>query len=115
MRASGLPVSVDAATDLGEIPADVEASAYRIVQESLTNVLRHAGSQASARVAISRDRGRLLIEIADTGHGAPAGSNGRGIEGMRTRAVGLGGTLDAGPIPGGGFEVRANLPVGDTA
>ena len=83
------------------------AAAYRIVQESLTNVLRHAGTaEASVRVRLD---GVLLIEVADrgTGAGAEAARTGTGIAGMRRRAEAVGGSLTAGPRAGGGFVVRA--------
>jgi signal transduction histidine kinase len=95
------------------LPAAVDLSAYRIVQESLTNTLRH--SQATrADVIVRQAPGSVQVEIRDAG---PARLSGRfegarrGIVGMRERARLLGGTLDAGPLPGGGFRVRAELPL----
>jgi signal transduction histidine kinase len=111
IRTSGLPVTLDgpAPTD---VPDAVDRAAYRIVQESLTNVLRHGGPAAVARVTVHRDGDALRLEVTSTGAGArDAESGGRGIHGMRARAEALGGTLDAGPIAGGGFAVRAQLPV----
>ncbi len=113
IRSSGLPVTIEAIPDTSSLPAEVDRAAYRIVQESLTNVLRHAGAEATARVGVRRDGVVLRIEIVDTGRGgsiAPV-TAGRGIDGMRTRAEELGGTLDAGPLNGGGFAVRAGLPL----
>jgi signal transduction histidine kinase len=113
IRSSGLPVTIEAIPDTSSLPAEVDRAAYRIVQESLTNVLRHAGAEATARVGVRRDGVVLRIEIIDTGRGgsiAPV-TAGRGIDGMRTRAEELGGTLDAGPLNGGGFAVRARLPL----
>src|SRR5829696_336538 len=95
IRSSGLPVAVeidDTVTDLG-LPAEVDRSAYRIVQESLTNVLRH--------------------EVTDTGRGAAPGASGAGINGMRARAEALGGSMEAGSHMDGGFAVRARLPIPD--
>jgi signal transduction histidine kinase len=114
LTATGLRVDVD--HDGGAaLPAAVDLSAYRIVQESLTNTLRH--SQADrARVTIRHEAGSLRLEIRDDGPARPTGridgSGRRGIVGMRERARMLGGTLDAGPLPDGGFRVTADLPVG---
>jgi signal transduction histidine kinase len=96
------------------VPAPVDFAAFRIVQESLTNVRRHAGAR-SVRIEVTYRRDALEIVVRDDGNGraatarAPAG--GHGIDGMRARAVALGGTLTAGPHPDGGFEVRCALPV----
>jgi signal transduction histidine kinase len=119
MRSSGLPITLDAMAG-GPLPAEVDRAAYRIVQESLTNVLRHAGPGATARVTIRRDDRRndgtrLLVEIVDTGRGSAATiHSGRGLDGMRTRAAALGGDLDTGPASNGGFAVRASLPLSAT-
>jgi signal transduction histidine kinase len=93
------------------LPPDVELAAYRIIQEAVTNVIRHAGT-SSCQVLIEHQEEQLAIEIADSGpgHGADAGS-GRGLAGMRERAALLGGDLTAGPQPEGGFRVTARLPV----
>ncbi len=91
------------------------AGVYRIVQEALTNVLKHAGPSAGADIDIDVDDTELRLAITDDGSGPPAGDGGRrtsGIAGMAERAEVLGGTLDAGPAPGGGFRVRATLPLG---
>jgi signal transduction histidine kinase len=102
-------------TDLADtVPPPVALAAYRIVQESLTNVVRHA-SGAAATVAIRQDGDDLLVEISNgaaSGSGEPGDGAGAGLPGMRERAAALGGTLAAGPRPGGGFEVRATLPLG---
>ncbi len=95
------------------LPAEVDLAAYRIVQEALTNSARHSGGR-TATVRISRRNGGLLVEVADNGkvRSSDSGSgSGHGIAGMTERAKVLGGTLDAGPRPGGGFRVRAWLPV----
>ena len=95
------------------LPAGLELSAYRIVQEALTNVVRHAGP-ATARVAVRYAPGRVAVEVVDDGRGGdPDGRRhgGLGIAGMRERAALYGGTLEAGPLPGGGFRVAASLPV----
>jgi len=112
----GLEISttVEIPTDL---PADVETAAARIVEEALTNVARHS-TAAHASVRILARPGGLVVEISD--HGPPReldpaerGRPRHGITGMRERAEELGGTLDAGPAPDGGFVVRAHLPLGD--
>jgi signal transduction histidine kinase len=108
MRASGLPVELSASP--GDVPSDVDLAAYRIVQEALTNVLRHAGPSASARVSVRRSPDGLAVEVVNTGAVASALADGRGIHGMRERAESLGGTLAAGPTPDG-FRVRASLPL----
>jgi signal transduction histidine kinase len=108
---AGVPVTLPDGLPADPMPAAVELAAYRIVQESLTNVLRHAGP-ATATVSVRRLDGRLDIEVADTGRGAQPGTPvGHGIAGMRERAVALGGSLLAGPAPGGGYAVRAVLPI----
>ncbi len=116
-HASGLRVEVHGDPAALPLPAAVDLSAYRIVQESLTNTLRH--SQATrARVVVRHEPGRVRLEICDQGPARAVGpvertdrTGRRGIIGMRERARLLGGTLDAGPRPGGGFRVRADLPV----
>jgi signal transduction histidine kinase len=93
------------------LPSDVDLAAYRIVQESLTNVLRHSGA-ASASVLIAYEDDRLLMEVDDDGIGAAGPTNlGHGILGMRERASALGGEIEAGPHPQGGYRVRATLPL----
>jgi len=115
LRATGLRVVLDRDADPGTpLPAAVDLSAYRIVQESLTNTLRH--SQATrAHVTVRSAAGSVRVEISDDGPareaGRTPGSGRRGIVGMRERARLLGGTLDAGPLPGGGFRVYADLPL----
>jgi signal transduction histidine kinase len=93
----------------------VGVSAYRIVQEALTNVLKHAGP-ARADVTVGCTGGAVLIEVTDDGAGAPPGgtqAGGQGLAGMHERVAVFGGELQAGPRPGGGFAVRARLPLGD--
>ncbi|MBP2476446.1 signal transduction histidine kinase [Crossiella equi] len=110
VHAGGVEVGLDGAA--GVLPAPVDAAAYRIVQESLTNVLRHAGA-ASAHIRLARDGHGLLVEVTDTGGAGPVmpAGGGTGIRGMRAQAEALGGTLTAGPRDGGGFAVTARLPV----
>ncbi|TML30520.1 MAG: sensor histidine kinase [Actinobacteria bacterium] len=93
-----------------ELPAEVDRAAYRIAQEALTNVRRHAGPAASARVTIGYGPDALTVRVADDGIGGVA-EDGNGIAGMRARAAALGGTLTAGPADGGGFLVEARLPL----
>ncbi|MCX4906898.1 sensor histidine kinase [Streptomyces sp. NBC_00878] len=120
VREAGLDVSVTGGVH-GALPARVELSAYRIVQEALTNVLKHSGPRTRTEVRLSCESGGLTIEVLDDGRGAAvpsvsAGANGgvpgHGIVGMRERALLLGGSLDAGPRPGGGFRLAAQLPTG---
>jgi signal transduction histidine kinase len=113
VRSGGLDVRIDLEQPERPPPAGVGLAAYRIVQEALTNVLRHAGTGATARVHVRQARGRLLVEVTDTGHGPPSGGlvDGSGIAGMRSRTAGVGGTLEVGARPGGGVQVRAWLPL----
>lgn len=133
--AAGLTVRVEEHGDRKPLPADVDLAAYRIIQEAITNSARHSGGTA-ALVRLHYDGPALRVEVDDDGRGrttgrtsvgpdersggGPAsggrpggssGSGGNGIPGMTERAAALGGTLRAGPRPGGGFRVRALLPV----
>lgn len=110
LEESGLSVSVDTAGDISDVPALVDSSAYRIVQEALTNVLRHAG-EVRVTVAIRREAGALTVEVVDDGPGALNVTEGHGIVGMRERAAALGGTFEVGPRAGGGWRVFARLPI----
>jgi signal transduction histidine kinase len=92
------------------LPADIDLSAFRIIQEAVTNVIRHARTD-QCRVSVSQEDGQLSIEITDSGRGGSAAGIGYGIIGMRERAELLGGDLSAGPRAGGGFRVAARLPV----
>lgn len=95
-----------------ELPAPVELSVYRIVQECLTNVLKHGGLDATAAVEVNADSERLTIEVLDTGSGTSTlPRSGYGIDGMRERAQLLGGSLDAAPRDGRGFRVTVHLPL----
>jgi signal transduction histidine kinase len=96
-----------------DLPAHVALSAYRIVQEALTNVLKHAGPTARTEVRIRTDNHSVAIVVLDDGHGDTIlPGSGQGIVGMRERAHLLGGSLEAGPRPDGRFQVIAHLPIG---
>ena len=111
VRDAGLPVELRIEGSPRELPPGVDVSAYRIVQEALTNALKHAGP-ARARVSIRYADDALELEIADTGSGATNGAGvGHGLVGMRERVAVFGGELDSGPRDGGGFAVRARLPL----
>jgi signal transduction histidine kinase len=111
--ASGLPATLEVTGDQTALPADVEAAAYRIVQEAMTNVARHAGP-ATARVTLAYAPDSLTVQVDDdgTGNGGVPPTPGLGLIGMRERASALGGRLTAQGRPGGGFTVRARLPLG---
>ncbi len=112
VRATGLEVELELEGDLGDLPAGVDLSAYRIVQEALTNTLKHA--QASrARVRISRRADELELEIGDDGGGpGEESAAGHGLIGMRERAALLGGVLETKSAPNGGFSIGARFPLG---
>ena len=111
MREAGLPVDLSVEGEPIELSPGVDLSAYRIVQEALTNALKHAGP-ATARVVVRYGKDDLELEIADTGPGAAASDGeGHGLVGMRERVSLYGGRLEAGPRDGGGFAVRARLPL----
>ena len=114
--AAGLAVHVEEAERPAPLPADVDLVAYRIIQEALTNSARHSGG-TKATVRVAYGDGALIVEVEDDGIPRPAGrpstranGPGNGIAGMTERAKALGGTLQAGPRPEGGFGVRAWLP-----
>jgi signal transduction histidine kinase len=112
MRAAGLEVELRMEGDPHEIPVGIDLSAYRIVQEGLTNALKYAGDARTAvRVRYAADS--LEIEILDDGRGRPAEveQGGHGLVGMRERVALYGGTLDSGRRPAGGFGVRVLLPI----
>jgi signal transduction histidine kinase len=118
VRAAGVPVRLHVAGDLVALPAGISLGVYRIVQESLTNTLKHAGPGAAAVVSVRHDGDTVEIEVHDDGAGrahalVPAGPlpGGNGLIGMRERATVFGGTLEVGPAPGSGWRVRAMLPV----
>ncbi|WP_433795654.1 sensor histidine kinase [Actinoplanes sp. CA-252034] len=109
---AGVEVGLRRDGDAGPLPPDIDLSAYRIVQEAVTNVIRHAGV-GRCDVAVRQESGTLTIEIEDDGHGAGGDTDGsrNGITGMRERVGLLGGEFDAGPRPEGGFRVSARIPL----
>jgi signal transduction histidine kinase len=119
VRAAGVPVTltVTGSPDGVSANAGVELSAYRVVQEALTNVIKHAGAPSRVEVSVRHLIGSLAIEVVDDGRGAAAvnGSvdSGHGLLGMRERVELWGGQLAAGPVAGGGYRVSALLPYGD--
>lgn len=118
VREGGLEVSYVTTGTPRPLPIGAGLVAYRIVQEALTNVLKHAGPKATAYVQLKWAADALEVTISDDGRGAAARatadteSGGTGIEGMRERATVFGGTLSAGPKRGGGYVVKARLPLG---
>jgi signal transduction histidine kinase len=111
-RATGLDVRLDGHTT--DLPAPVALAAYRVVQESLTNVLKHADA---TRVTVHIEHGpaEVTVTVTDDGTGGTQDTAGHGIAGMRERIIALGGTLDAGPAASGGFAVRARIPMPGSA
>ncbi|MGW1895614.1 sensor histidine kinase [Streptomyces sp. NPDC002004] len=111
---AGLGVDVTVEGTQVRLPPGTDLAAFRIVQEALTNVVRHSGSR-HARVLLHYEEGTLRLRIDDDGPatGADAGGSGNGLAGMRERAAALGGTIEAGPRPGGGFRVLAELPLAE--
>ena len=113
VRAAGLPVELDVRAPWRRLPPGVDLAAYRVVQEALTNALKHSGC-APTRVTIDHDADGLRIDVVDdgdAGHASGGDGTGQGLAGMRERVALYGGTLDAGPRPGGGYAVRAWLPI----
>ncbi len=119
VREAGPTVNLEISGNLAGLPARLDLAIYRIVQEALTNVIKHAGAEATATVSVERSDHQVDIKVRDTGHGdppeqtetAPATRPGHGLVGMRERVDKLGGMLVAGPLESGGFEVHAVLPV----
>jgi len=114
-REAGLPVEVTVQGNPYELPQGADLSAFRIVQEALTNSLKHAGP-SHATVCITYSSGKIELRVTDDGHGAAqrlsnGSDGGHGLVGMRERVAMFGGELKTGPLPGGGYEVRATLPL----
>jgi signal transduction histidine kinase len=117
VRSTGLPVELTVDGRPTDVPLGVDLSAYRVVQEGLTNVIKHAGP-ASAVVHVRYEPGEIVVEVCDDGRGAAAAARengGHGLVGMQERVAVWGGTLDTGPVPGGGYRVLAHLPYGEPA
>jgi signal transduction histidine kinase len=129
VKGAGLTVDLEMAVDPAAVPSAIAHASYRIVQEGLTNVLRHSTAE-HAHVRIGQDKGALLVEVVDDGQAkTPAASNGtgarngtgngtgngggggHGLLGMRERAAGLGGSCEAGRAPDGGWRIRARIPI----
>lgn len=112
LRSAGMRVSLARVGTPRNLPPGAGLTVYRIAQESLTNVLKHAGPDPNVTVLLAWRPESLLLEVADDGRGAAADSDGhgQGMLGMRERTAMFGGTLSAGPRPGGGFRVRAEIP-----
>jgi signal transduction histidine kinase len=108
-----LPVELTVEGDLRTVPESVSVTSYRLVQEALTNVRRHAGAVNSVAVRVEVGARDVTIQVSDNGRGAgvAASPDGFGIIGMRERVAAVGGTFEAGPRPGGGWRVRAVLPL----
>jgi signal transduction histidine kinase len=120
MRRAGVEVALTTGGLPADLPARLDLFAYRIVQEALTNVLKHAGPGTRTQVRLRGDQGKIVIEVLDDGRGttvvpqpeaAHNGAGGHGIVGMRERVLLLGGRLEAGPRAEGGFRVVAHLPI----
>jgi signal transduction histidine kinase len=110
-RAAGLEVSYTLSGTPRELPEGAELAAYRVVQESLTNTRKHAGLAATAAVTLRYEPDGLTVEVTDDGIASPGSEPaGHGLAGMRERIAMYGGTVQAGPLPGGGFGVTAHLP-----
>jgi signal transduction histidine kinase len=114
VKGAGLTVELDMAAATEAVPAAIGHAGYRIVQEGLTNVLRHSTAK-HARVRIGHDEGALLVEVLDQGQARSTGAGivggGHGLLGMRERAAALGGSCEAGRAPGGGWRVQARIPI----
>jgi len=112
IRRAGLPVRLTVTPPTLALPAGIDLSVYRIVQEALTNTIKHAGPGARAEIRFGCESGELAVEVIDTG-GTPTTASGptpdigNGLRGIRERAAALGGTAAFGELPGGGFRVTA--------
>ncbi|MBE1584700.1 sensor histidine kinase [Nonomuraea angiospora] len=115
MREAGLPARLVVEGEPRPLPAGIDLAAYRLAQEGLTNSLRHAGAGAKAVVTVRHDPRELDVRVEDDGLGAAGVSrrSGHGLVGIRERVALYGGILNIGPLPGGGFEVRARFPLKD--
>ncbi len=114
MTEAGLDVTLVTQGESRDLPPGMDLNAYRIVQESLTNVLKHGGPDVSATVTIAYEPSSIRIEVVDNGRGAASSiggsGSGQGLMSMRERSMILNGSFDAGPRPGGGFRVSVSIP-----
>ena len=114
INAAGADVTLEVEGDTSGVPSEVSRSAYRIVQEALTNVVKHAGP-VPTRAVVHRAAGALELEVRNDAPAAPPAltenAGGRGLTGIRERVAMLGGSVEAGPRPGGGFRVWARIPI----
>ncbi len=113
VRAAGVPVEMTIGGDARQLAEGIELSTYRIVQESLTNAVRHGGPGVTAAVTVTYGDDALDVLVVDDGRGAaaaPSNGGGNGLVGMRERVVVLGGSFQAGAKPGGGYRVHASIP-----
>ncbi len=110
VAAAGLPVTLHVTGEERELPPGLDLAAYRVVQEALTNVIKHAG-QARTEIWLGYRPAELVVEIADDGPGGAGSTPGRGLLGLRERVELYAGDLDAGSRPGGGWRVSARIPV----
>ncbi len=126
VRAAGVPATLRVDGTVAGVPAGIELSAYRVVQEALTNVIKHAGHPTRVEVTVQHRPGSLAVEVVDDGRGLSArpdgggavvavDGTGHGLVGMRERVELWGGELSVGPAPGGGYRVKALLPCGEPA
>lgn len=113
MQIAGLPTDLSVSGEQRPLPAGIDLNAYRIIQESLTNTLKHGGPNAQASVRLDYHNDNLALEVLDDGRGAAATttSDGQGLVGMHERIVLLEGSMQAGPRPGGGFRVAVEIPI----
>jgi signal transduction histidine kinase len=117
VRAAGLPVELQVHGEPRELPQALDVSAYRVLQEGLSNVLRHAGRVPTA-VSLRHDPAALVVQVEDRGPSGPApervvGAGGHGLLGIRERVALFGGVVEAGPRPEGGFRLSARFPLQD--
>ncbi len=114
LQATGLDIDLAVEGDPGTVPADVDLTVYRVVQESLTNVVKHAGP-VPTRIRVHRTAGAIEVEVTNDAPAEPRAAvetaGGRGLEGMRERVAIIGGTVEAGPRPDGGWRVWVRLPI----
>ncbi|WP_369145513.1 sensor histidine kinase [Streptomyces sp. R44] len=115
VRKAGLPIRADLPPDAPTLSAGAQLTVYRVLQEALTNTLKHAGAGAEATVHLSYGPEGVELVVTDTGTAVPVPGRGHGLTGMRERAARYDGTLETGPLPtGGGWHVRLRLPLEDS-